>query len=834
MALCDTVAASPLKQIFPDDSAFIILKNIPQLYSKKYLDEYLVCKDFKSSNNFILHVPFVLTYLFLTACREFCSTHHFKNLSPDEQLFLEHFFKNYKPYAYTQKKSDYTNHQLVTFECYLAFTVKDRVILDRVCHIFQITIDIHICMSHFEDFALQNGYELQKVFSNSNLLRASQIFPHKLESISLANNQNKPADYCFWGTNLEDNEQDKYWTRLRCLFFYPSGHCEFRNETTLQMSVEQRRSIFETYKNFFDQLFKPCDTDTIKFDDFIFKTVTFDIEAGSQKYTQQLPTPTTGYVQTVVFRYCNLKKSMLRESIYDIIFVFCPSGYDAKDVLEKIKELYVSTDKSYFLKKMRIFIYRDEASMIYDILLRLNFQVDFFVGYNSVGFDYIFLIIRYNFLKNPRCVFNNFSTSIIFCNNFFNQQIRSKSNAFMPRFFTICSKCNTKVFLNNGRPIFTEGNAIGWVSCPKCPRSFEVFADQISYSKENHAGNFRFNKKRSGADDSLPCAYSQDLIKIFTDAPNLKLDTVVKYYLAEEVSLDIEKNEIVVYKKFQTASVLYDYVETLIPGIQLSIFEKNTLAKMMNDLYSCNLDKIFFQISEELLSFETREDLLKSEELLQNAPKVKIVLKVINIIKLGEKVDTQTKTVYMSFGKTNTLDIQEQIEWKSLKHVTETVMYCWFDVVITAKLNHVYLTLLPVYNSTFLEQYPLRLLSYMSGTQVIKLIAKKYLQENLALTRLQTPLSLMFWNAALECEGVKRTDLPPEKKADISKFNSSHEAVFRLNGIRTAEELMTFERDGKKLTEYAINSWQLDGYGTNSFHNESFVINLFKNLTTHT
>lgn len=75
--------------------------------------------------------------------------------------------------------------------------------------------------------------------------------------------------------------------------------------------------------------------------------------------------------------------------------------------------------------------------------------------------------------------------------------------------------------------------------------------------------------------------------------------------------------------------------------------------------------------------------------------------------------------VFVSVGKTCEISRIDQMVWRTLDHVIETLFYCDVDVRLTFALERVAKSITDMFNTSFLDTYPYRIMQIRSGQKVL-------------------------------------------------------------------------------------------------------------------
>lgn len=83
------------------------------------------------------------------------------------------------------------------------------------------------------------------------------------------------------------------------------------------------------------------------------------------------------------------------------------------------------------------------------------------------------------------------------------------------------------------------------------------------------------------------------------------------------------------------------------------------------------------------------------------------------VAKLREDIE-----IFVSVGKTCDISREDQMYWRNLNHVVETIFYCDVDARLTFTLERVGKAITDIFNAGFLETFPFRLMQMRSGQKV--------------------------------------------------------------------------------------------------------------------
>ena len=656
--------------------------------------------------------------------------HTERKLYTEKMDILKSFF-SIEPFEYVTKGNSFTNHLKINCHVYLICKKSEKNIFDALKKFYPFLCDYSLyAKNYFLDFFIQQQKSPGEILGFAQF----EINEFSIEAYQInmpQNSKNIVQNF----TYTTDHNRD-YFLKNHIYF-------ELTPKFVYKMNEFESRQIKDHVDCFFGKIFRPSLSRDEEFLEFKHRILCFDIECGwinDNKKNIGFVDPCNAFVQCISFKEDVFYKNYSYVNPV-VTFVYIPQN--KRFDMAKVTKLF---DES----KLIVFVYTDEYLMIRDFLQRL-YSSDLILGYNSKLFDLPFLIHRLKILELQNNNQYNFAILKKTNINYVRIDSQStKYQTINSGYVTVqkikCPQCNMVI---NLKSIFSEKDDCDnnnynsekfFVLCTCGSKSHINLIKNVTEKDISCSTDFLIEKVKKTNDAEFPFSIHYDLfenVNLKENCENAKLDTVTVFNFKQEMSsffYKITKDQQPVF--FSKIKGTFNYAESIKMSnmftnkIKLVIFKIHGVSSQLHSQVYFRLRNMYFVQD----NFEYFENILltKNEEYFENEhssldnyrfyiltsgkfEKTKINYENrynlylsfewwINFDKnetnreytLQDQSDNDAicniinniKQYYISVGKTNELELEDQLNWKNEMHILKTVEYCTKDVELTIQLEY--------------------------------------------------------------------------------------------------------------------------------------------------
>lgn len=237
--------------------------------------------------------------------------------------------------------------------------------------------------------------------------------------------------------------------------------------------------------------------------------------------------------------------------------------------------------------------------------------------------------------------------------------------------------------------------------------------------------------------DQMPFIYHHDLInsQFAQKCENRKLDTVCTDTFREVISkksVSYVSGEGVLMvrlnRDFVSGREVVELFDLFMIGVRVVFFSKQHLSKQQCAIAEGRIRNLLWQnvaepgVTEPIQLFD-HSQLAGAVCVKRTCDKklthvwLKIDMNEAGARNLIDKL-TEDVEIFLSVGKTCEISREDQMYWRKLEHVVETIFYCDVDARLTFTLERIGKAITDIFNAGFLETFPFRLMQMKSGQKV--------------------------------------------------------------------------------------------------------------------